>query len=154
MATRDPRVDAYIANSAPFARPILRHLRATVHAACPAVEETIKWGMPHFVYHGNLCHIASFQRHCAFGIWKGARIVGAKAAKPGEAMGQFGRVSRLADLPSKRVIVGYLKMAMKRNASGVKDPGATKRAAAKKPPRTSGDRAAPPKRNRRRGKQA
>jgi len=154
MGTRDPRVDAYIAKSAPFARPILRHLRATVHAACPAVAETIKWGMPHFVYHGNLCHIASFQRHCAFGIWKGARIVGAKAARPGEAMGQFGRVTRLADLPSKRVIVGYLKRAMKRNASGVKSPGATKRTAAKKPPRKPAGRAAAAARNRRREKPA
>ncbi len=33
MPTRDARVDAYIAKAAPFARPILEHLRAVVHQA-------------------------------------------------------------------------------------------------------------------------
>ena len=65
----DPRVDAYIAKSAPFARPILDHLRRVVHAACPAVEETIKWGFPHFMYKGMLCNMAAFKQHCAFGFW-------------------------------------------------------------------------------------
>ncbi len=48
MKNFDPRVDAYIARSAAFAQPVLLHLRATVHAACPGVQETIKWGMPFF----------------------------------------------------------------------------------------------------------
>jgi uncharacterized protein YdhG (YjbR/CyaY superfamily) len=50
MSTRDPRVDAYIAKSAEFSRPLLEHLRATGHAACPEAEEGIKWGMPFFSY--------------------------------------------------------------------------------------------------------
>ena len=33
--SRDERIDAYIARQADFARPILEHLRAAVHAACP-----------------------------------------------------------------------------------------------------------------------
>ena len=37
----DPRVDAYIAKSAPFARPILRRIRELVHEGCPDVEETL-----------------------------------------------------------------------------------------------------------------
>ena len=41
---RDPRVDAYIERAAPFAQPILAHVRALVHQACPRVEESIKWG--------------------------------------------------------------------------------------------------------------
>ena len=49
MGSRDPRVDAYIRNAAPFARPILTTIRETVHAACPGVEETIKWRFPHFL---------------------------------------------------------------------------------------------------------
>ena len=48
MGKRDPRVDAYIASSADFAKPILSHIRSLVHEACPHVEETIKWSMPHF----------------------------------------------------------------------------------------------------------
>jgi hypothetical protein len=76
MGKRDPRVDTYIANSADFARPILTHIRAVVHEACPDVKETIKWSMPHFDYDGILCGMASFKEHCAFNIWKGSLIVG------------------------------------------------------------------------------
>jgi hypothetical protein len=65
MPTTDPRVDAYIAKSADFAQPILEHLRAVVHAACPDVEETMKWSFPHFMYKGMMCSMASFKAHCA-----------------------------------------------------------------------------------------
>ena len=41
MGNRDPRVDAYIAWAADFAKPILEEIRARVHAACPEVEETM-----------------------------------------------------------------------------------------------------------------
>ena len=87
MGRKDPRVDAYIAKSADFAKPILRHLREIVHKACPEVEETVKWSFPHFMYKGMLCSMASFKNHCAFGFWKGTLIV---PEKP-EAMGQFGQ---------------------------------------------------------------
>ena len=43
MGTTDPRVDAYIQNAAPFAKPILAYIRRSVHAGCPEVEETMKW---------------------------------------------------------------------------------------------------------------
>jgi len=67
---KDPRIDAYIKKSAPFAQPILKRLRKLIHAACPDVEESLKWSCPHFVYHGMLCHMAAFKAHCAFGFWK------------------------------------------------------------------------------------
>ena len=63
MATFDKRVDAYIAKAAPFAQPILEHLRDLVHRACPDVEETMKWSFPHFEYKGLLCSMASFKQH-------------------------------------------------------------------------------------------
>ncbi len=130
MGSRDPRVDAYIAKSAPFARPILRHLRAIVHAACPETEETLKWGMPAFLYKGMLCGMAAFKAHATFGFWKGKLVVPAGASKSAEAMGQFGCITRVADLPPKRVIAAYVKAAMKLNDAGVKAP----RAAAKRRP--------------------
>ena len=43
MAEKSPKVDAYIAKARPFARPILEHFRALVHATCPKAEEAIKW---------------------------------------------------------------------------------------------------------------
>src|SRR5690348_2202077 len=62
MAKKDKRVDAYIAESADFAKPILQHLRALVHRACPEVEETIKWRFPCFMHQGMLCSMAAFKQ--------------------------------------------------------------------------------------------
>jgi uncharacterized protein YdeI (YjbR/CyaY-like superfamily) len=126
MGSRDARVDAYIANAAAFAQPILRHLREIVHAACPDVEETIKWSFPHFTYHGILCSMASFKEHCAFGFWNGSLIVGAAGEPTEPAMGQFGRITSLKDLPSKKTITGYIKQAMKLNEAGIKPPARSK----------------------------
>jgi uncharacterized protein YdeI (YjbR/CyaY-like superfamily) len=130
----DPRIDAYVAKSAPFAQPILKHLRSLVHSACPEVEETIKWGMPHFDYHGIMCAMSAFKAHCAFGFWKGALIVKGADNKDAQAMGQFGRIASLEDLPPKATIVRYVKAAMKLNEEGAKAPHMEKRKSRKSPP--------------------
>lgn len=131
MATTDPRIDAYIAKSAPFAQPILAHLRAVVHAKCPMVEETIKWGFPHFMYRGAmLCSMAAFKQHVAFGFWKGALLEGVGAAGAnGDAMGQFGRIASFADLPSKAVLARLVRAAMTLNDDGVALPRTLKKRA-------------------------
>src|SRR3954453_23476000 len=90
MGSRDPRIDQYIARAPDFARPILTHLREVVHAACPEVEETMKWNFPHFQYRGMLCGMAAFKAHCTFGFWKGALVLGKSEATDEKAMGQFG----------------------------------------------------------------
>lgn len=75
MSIKDKRIDEYIGKSAPFAQPILKRLRKLIHAACPQIQETIKWGFPHFIYgDGILCSMASFKQHCAFGFWKAKLI--------------------------------------------------------------------------------
>jgi uncharacterized protein YdeI (YjbR/CyaY-like superfamily) len=110
MAERDPRVDAYIARSAEFARPILARLRALVHRARPGAEETIKWGMPFFLSDGAiLCHMAAFKGHCAFGLWKTSRVLGERTKR--DAMGHFGRIVSVADLPPDAGFVRLLKKA-------------------------------------------
>lgn len=123
MGKRDTRVDAYIAKSAEFAKPVLSYLRKLVHETCPQVEETMKWSFPHFMYKGILCSMASFKEHCAFTLWKGSLIVGDGAR---EAMGHFGRVTKISDLPSKKVMTGHLKRAMKLNESRIKSPTRSK----------------------------
>lgn len=131
MPTTDPRVDAYIASAQPFARPILERLRALVHETCPEVEETIKWSSPFFLYRGLFCHMAAFRQHCAFGFWKWKQVVGADGDDG--AMGEFGRLATLSDLPPKKVLTGYLRKAMALNEAGV--PAATHgRRASRKPP--------------------
>lgn len=133
LPARDPRVDAYIARSAEFARPILTHLRELVHAACPRVTETIKWGFPHFMYEGMLCSMAAFKRHCAFGFWKGTLIV-EDAERDDAAMGHFGRIAKLEDLPPRRRLVALVKAAAKLNETGART---ARRPKHPKPPRIS-----------------
>lgn len=95
----DPRVDAYIEKQADFAQPILSWLRARIHAACPEVEESIKWGMPAFLYRGRpLANMAAFKAHATFGFWDRQMMA---TGKEGEAMGQHGRIESLDDLPSE-----------------------------------------------------
>jgi uncharacterized protein YdeI (YjbR/CyaY-like superfamily) len=131
MGRRDPRLDAYIAKSADFAKPILTHLREVVHEACPDVEETMKWNSPHFVYKGMLAGMASFKEHCGFGFWKGSLIVGPQPDPAEKSAGHFGRITRVGDLPSRKVLTGYIKQAMKLNEDGVKAPARAKPNAAK-----------------------
>jgi uncharacterized protein YdeI (YjbR/CyaY-like superfamily) len=101
------KVDAYIAAAAPFARPVLAHLRTLVHAACPEAQETLKWQRPFFLYRGGiLANMAAFQRHCSFGFW-GTEMAAVLADDrvPG-AMGSLGRIATLADLPpDERMLV-------------------------------------------------
>jgi uncharacterized protein YdeI (YjbR/CyaY-like superfamily) len=121
MGKKDKRIDAYIAKSADFAKPILEYVRSVVHESCPDVEETVKWGHPFFDYGGSqLCSIAAFNQHCKFGFWKG-RLVTGDEGKDGGPLG-FGRVTSVSELPSKRILAGYVKKAMELNEQGVKAP--------------------------------
>jgi uncharacterized protein YdeI (YjbR/CyaY-like superfamily) len=122
MSKKDPRVDAYIGRAAPFAQPILKHLRAVVHAASPDIEEAMKWSFPHFMYKGMLCGMAAFKAHATFGFWKGSLIVDRSGQPAEKAMGQFGRVISLKDLPPKKVLTGYVRQAMRLNDAGVVPP--------------------------------
>jgi uncharacterized protein YdeI (YjbR/CyaY-like superfamily) len=119
MPRKDARIDAYIAKAQPFARPILQHIRATVMSASPELEETLKWSHPSFVYHGIVCGMAAFKQHVTFGFWKGKLLLDTKGLPVDEAMGQFGRITKLSDLPPKREIAGYVRKAMKLNEDGV-----------------------------------
>src|SRR5262245_44622243 len=143
MARTDPRVDQYIAKSADFAKPILMHIRRVVHQACPDVEETMKWSMPHFDYKGIMCGMAAFKEHCAFGFWKASLVLDDPAAE--EGMGSFGRLQSTNDLPSDRQLADYVKKAAKLNDEGVKV--ARMKAAPKKPVKVPPDLAAALKKN-------
>lgn len=121
MGKRDPRVDDYIARSADFAKPILIHLRELIHAGCPEVEETIKWRNPGFMYKGLLCGVAAFKQHCVIGFWKDAILFDRKnpSAKP---FAIPDRITNVAELPSDKILLGYIKEAARLNAGGLKVP--------------------------------
>lgn len=130
MPITHPGVDAYIQKAAPFAQPILQHLRALVHKACPATEEKIKWGMPHFDYKGEMmCSMASFKQHVSFGFWKAALMKDTslmETARTEVAMGHLGRITCLKDLPSGKQLTAWIKEAMALNEQGVKLPPRSK----------------------------
>jgi hypothetical protein len=114
MPKHEPRIDSYIAEAAPFARPVLKHFRALVHKANPDIEESIKWRMPFFVLGGtNVCHMAAFKAHAAIGFWgkEMRREIAQKYRPAEESMGEFGRITKLSDLPPDRVLIKYVKQA-------------------------------------------
>lgn len=131
MGTRDKRVDAYIAKSADFAKPILSALREIVHQGCPTVVEEMKWSSPHFNYKGMFCGMAAFKEHCIFGFWKGRLFLDPKD-KASDAMGHFGRITSLKELPPKKVLLDYIKKAMAVNDAGLTVPRKTASPADKK----------------------
>ena len=125
MGTYDKRVDAYIEKSADFAKPILIHLRDLIHLASPEINETIKWSFPHFDYKGTVCSMASFKQHCAFGFWKSSLLpdqYNLLSAEVESAMGQFGRITSINDLPADEILLEYIRNAVLLNETGVKIP--------------------------------
>ena len=118
MPKTDPRVDAYIDKSADFAKPILEHFRKLVHETCPDVVETIKWGMPSFEYKGILAGIAAFKNHATFGFWKHS-LLGLGSRKDLGAMGSFGKMTSMKDVPADATVKKLIKQAMKLNEDGV-----------------------------------
>ncbi len=128
--SRDPRINAYIARKAPFARPILEHIRERVHAAVPDVEETLKWGAPAFTIGGKiLLMMAAFKEHAALNFWRGQELRG--GAAEADAMGQFGKLTSLDDLPSDKELDALIIKAAELTATA---PAPRKPKHAPKPP--------------------
>ena len=96
----------------------MKHLRDLVHQGCPAVEETIKWSMPAFVYKGLLCMMAAFKHHATLHFWRHELVVGRIGQK--QAMGEFGRITCLQDLPRNKLLLGYIRKAVELNEAGIK----------------------------------
>lgn len=130
MAKKEKLIDAYIAKSAGFAKPILNKIRELVHKACPDAEEKMKWSMPFFDYKGEmLCHMASFKQHAVMGFWKATLMkdsILVENAKSETAMGHLGRIGSLKDMPSDKKITAWIKEAMQLNDNGIKLPAKAK----------------------------
>jgi uncharacterized protein YdeI (YjbR/CyaY-like superfamily) len=120
MPKTDPRIDEYIEKAADFAKPILLHLRKLVHEAAPDIEETLKWSMPSFVQQGIVCGFASFKEHCTFGFWKQSLLEQSAFPEERTAMGSFGRIRSMDDLPSDEMLTKLIKDAVQLNIDGVK----------------------------------
>jgi len=120
MAKPDPRVTAYIEKARPFGRPILSHIRVAVHRHCPSAKETIKWSSPAWTYEGKLlCSMAAFKEHATFGFWHGELVTGGKGVG---AMGSFGRLTKVEDVPEGADMAAMLARAVALIDQGTKPP--------------------------------
>jgi uncharacterized protein YdeI (YjbR/CyaY-like superfamily) len=132
----DPRVDLYIEKAAPFAQPVLTHLRNLVHQACPRATESVKWGMPFFLQQGIvLCHMAAFKQHCAFGFWgpEMKKVLATDGLVSSKAMGSLGRITSLRDLPADRLLLRYMSQAAEFVESGQRKKSIDRKPKAAKP---------------------
>ena len=116
MPKKNPRVDAYVAKSADFAKPILNRIRQLVHAACPDVAETLKWNLPFYEYKGILLATPAFKRHCALIFWKGRLFLGK------DQKARLRRLTSLSELPGDKILTGYIRKAVELNEAGIKAP--------------------------------
>jgi uncharacterized protein YdeI (YjbR/CyaY-like superfamily) len=117
---RDPRITAYIAKSQDFAKPILTELRARIHAAIPEIEEDIKWGFPSFMYKGKIFFgMSAFKAHAGAGFW---HPLMRPSDKSPEGIGEFGKLTSVAELPSRTEFARLAKQAKQLTDDGVKGP--------------------------------
>ena len=133
MGNYDVRVDAYVEKSAPFAQPILRHLRQLVHSVSPLLTETMKWGFPFFDCNGPVCQMAAFKEHMGFGFWKQRQLndPGKLIREEDGTAGSFGKITSLSDLPADEILVDFIKQAMQLNEAANKKPAVKKGTAPK-----------------------
>jgi uncharacterized protein YdeI (YjbR/CyaY-like superfamily) len=119
---KNPKVDAYILNAAPFAQPILNELRATLETAKQELEETIKWGFPCFTYQNKIiCSFSAYKNHCVFRFWQGSNLEDTAGilAKVGETeMGELSKIKKTEDLPDSEVLAKYIREAIELSQKG------------------------------------
>jgi hypothetical protein len=127
MPSRDPRIDAYIAAAQPAAQPMLKEIRAAVHAACPDVEETIKWRTPTFAHKGIMLGMASFKKHTTMGFWKSKLMRERLSAADQQALEQAGQVAIGDQLPNRAALVRLVKVAAAINEEGLVQPRAMRK---------------------------
>jgi len=71
----DPRVDAYIDALPKWQQTICRRVRELVHAADPAVIETVKRRVqPYFVLDGNICALLATKDHVNVFLYDGGIV--------------------------------------------------------------------------------
>jgi uncharacterized protein YdeI (YjbR/CyaY-like superfamily) len=129
MAHESPEVDAYIANAAVFAQPILRKIRTLFHKACPQIKETIKWGFPHFEHLGLVGSMAAFKRHATFGFWKASLLSDPHEFFQGVGNTSMGaaKITNVSDLPDDKILLETIREAVALNEQGIKAPAPPKK---------------------------
>lgn len=63
ITTKSTSIDDYMAGFPPEVQAHLQQVRSTIQKAAPEATEAIKYGMPTFVYKGNLIYFAAHKNH-------------------------------------------------------------------------------------------
>jgi uncharacterized protein YdeI (YjbR/CyaY-like superfamily) len=130
LKQHSPQVDAYIERAPEYARPILKKIRKLFHQACPALTETLKWGVPSFSYKGIVGNMAAFKQHVSIGFWKTRLLSDPHGLFTGTGTSMSAvKYQMVADLPPDKVLLEYIRAAVALNEQGIKEPKK------KKPPR-------------------
>ena len=116
---RDSRIDTYIQNAPLVTQPLLKEIRSAVHAACPAVTETVKWRTPTFDYKGIMLGMAAFKDHTTMGFWKSKLMADRLSAADRQALEQVGQVKHGDRLPHRATLVRLVKAAASVNDEGL-----------------------------------
>ena len=66
-------VEAYLAEVPPKDRAVLEKIRSTVRSLVPDAEEKISYGIPAFVWHGNLVYYGAMKNHLS--LFPGSKAV-------------------------------------------------------------------------------
>jgi len=124
MANTIPQIDAYIENSAEFAKPILIKLRSLFHQACPEIEESIKWSSPFFEYKGIVGNMTAFKKHVSYGFWKAGLMSDPEGIleKAGNTQMAVLKARAVDDLPATAILIRYIEEAVDLNERGIKAP--------------------------------
>ena len=120
---RNPKIDSYIDSAPEFAAPIIVHLRELAHRAFPKIEETIKWGMPHFEHKGLVFGIAAHKNYASVTFHKSNQLTDKHKIfnMVGKSeMGALGKIKTLDDLPSDEILMEYILESIEVNKKGVK----------------------------------
>jgi len=124
MKNASPEVDAYIDRSPEYSRAILERVRKSFHRACPEIEETIKWGCPHFEYRGIVGSMAAFKKYVSFGFRQGKLLEDPQKlfTVMGKTAMSYRDVVDASELPADRVLVAYIRRAVALNEKRIKAP--------------------------------
>ena len=119
---RDPRVDAYIDALPEWQQAICREVRELVHAADPAVVETIKrTDRPYFTLDGNICALLAAKDHVNVFLYDGAIVPdpdGIITAGHDNKTARTVAVSRGGKVPAKPLVAMFRQIIANNRAGG------------------------------------
>lgn len=117
-------VNKYISNAPISQQKILSKLREIIHKASLDIEEKIRWSHPHFDYMGKgMCFIQALKERVTFGFWFGDKIYNSpKLSKEAKAIYEtMGNLTDVSQIPSTKLIIEEIHLAMKLIESGNRD---------------------------------